>query len=795
MEVQGSLGRLIQGMSQQPPAVRLDGQVTYQLNTVPDVVDGVQTRPGTSNIKKLMDSLAPNSHFHHYRRGDDIEEYFIVTEPHQLPKVFDKNGNACSVSVEGDPASYINSAKPSTTIRMLTVADYTFIVNKEKVVKAKAERSPSVGDTALVFSAYGQYGTTYRILLGGVIAAEYITADGGESSHVGTIKTENITNHLFESLGRWSGIGAYTIGKDGTTIIIRRNDGGSIEVTTEDGAKGKDLVAIKNKVSSTDLLPARAPAGYKVEISPVGSKPESRYWMEAVLREGGNLVSWNECIAPGMLLGFDKATMPHVLVREDVVGGIAQFKLRQGEWKDRDTGDDTTNPFPSFLDQRIGGMFMVQNRLCFGNGEAVAMARTSRWFDFFRPTVLSALSTDPIDVFSDASEVYELADAVSLDGDTVVFSRTAQFLLPGDKALTKENTVLRPTTTFECSLNVSPVATGDAVMFAFTEGAYSGVREFYTDSTTDTKKAQPTTSHVNRLIEGNIRAMEASSNFNRLFVLTDKHLHRVYVYDWLWQGQERVQSAWHIWEFAEGSNVQAMFYSLEKVYILITRPDGKTYLEVMNMGDPLDGNDDQYRVDRGTSVEFRWVPANDRWESGVLPYVPQLDAVDAVIGAGGWDAYIGGSFLFSYDAQANILHTNFDLGDESGVVTCWVGETYPAEIEPTPVLIKDNQDRVSYLDVPTVGQIHINTDRAPTFGVDVTYVKTGRVRSVTLTNRIGGELTNIGGRVAPHEQSHRVPMRAKSTDVRFRIKVRSPHTFQLRDIEWEGSYNPRRRRM
>ena len=797
MEVQGSYGRLIQGMSQQPAAVRLPGQVTYQLNTTPDVVDGVKTRPGTNFIREFAGTLPANTHFHHYRRGDDIEEYFVVTKPNTFPEVYDKMGRKCVVTIDGDTSPYTNVENPAKNIRLMTIADFTFIVNTGREVKARSTKSPKVGSQALVFSAFGQYGTTYSILIDGAVAATYKTRDGGSADHVEDIRTEAIATKLYEGLLTWTSISNYTVTRDGTVITITKNDGTTIEVTTEDGAKGKDLVAIRNKVSSTDLLPSRAPVGYKVQIWTTGSKPESRYWLEAEPKgTGGNLVSWKECLGPDLLVGFDKATMPHVLIRESIVNGIAQFKLRQGDWTDRDAGDDLTNPFPSFLDQRIGGIFMTQNRLCLTNGEAVTMARSSRFFDFFRPTVLSSLSTDPIDIFSDASEVYELTDAVSLDGDTVIFSRTAQFLLPGDKALTKENAVLRPTTTFECSPNVPPVATGDAVMFAFEEGAYSGVREFFTDSTTDTKKAQATTHHVKRLIEGKILRMEASSNFNRLFIMAGKHRHRVYVYDWLWQGSEKVQSAWHLWEFPVGSVVQAMFYSSELVYIIITRPDGKTYLETMEMSDPLAGaNDDQHRVDRGTSVTFAWNPTTERWVSGALPYKPVTDNIDAVIDEGGWDAYRGGSFLFTYDADSNTLSTEFDLGDEGEPVKCWVGETYPVQLEPTQVIIKDSGDRTSYLDVPTVGQIWLNTDKAPTFSVDVAYVKTGRVRSVVCANRVGGSLNNIGGHVPPHEQSFRVPMRAKSTDVTFRIKVQSPHTFQLRDIEWEGSYNPRKRRI
>lgn len=795
MEVQGNYGRLIQGMSQQPPAVRRPGQVTYQLNTAPDVVDGTKSRPGTKLIQKLG-LFESNAHYHHYRRGDDIEEYFVITNANKMPAVYDKNGNLCVVRYDNALADYLSVSNPEKMLRMMTIGDVTFIVNNTKTVRARSAKSPTVGSEALVFCTYAQYGTAYQILIDNVVVAEYTTATGENPTDVNTIKTYRVATELFNKLTAWAGASDYELSRDDTTIHIKRKDGRTIDITTVDGAKGKDLVAIRNRVSSVDLLPARAPQGYRVEVWASGSKPESRYWLAAEPKGEGNLVQWRECLAPDMDIGFDPATMPHTLTREDVVNGIAQFRLERGAWKDRDAGDDLTNPFPSFRDNRISGLFMVQNRMCFANGEAVAMARTSRFYDFFRPSAASTLDTDPIDTFSDASEVYELTDSVSLDGDTVLFSKTAQFLLPGDKALTKANTVLRPTTTFECTSGVAPVATGDAIMFAYNEGAYSGVREFYTDSTTDTKKAQPVTYHVNRLIRGNIKRMVASSNFNRLFVQADQDAHRIYVYDWLWEGQEKVQSAWHLWEFPKSTTVRAIFYSSELVYFIITRPDGATYLEVMDMGDPLEaGQEDQYRLDRQSRVNFRWSASRELWVSDVLPFTPYLDLADAVIVSGGHSAYIGGTFPFSYDASNNTFYTAFDLGEESATVVCVVGDTYPVQIEPTPVVIKDNNDRTSYLDVPTVGQIWVNTDKAPTFSVDVSHVKTGRTRTVNCINRVGGSLNNIGGYVPTHEQQHRVPMRAKSTDITFRIKVLSPHTFQLRDIEWEGSYNPRKRRL
>lgn len=800
MEVQGSLGRQIQGISQQPPAVRLDGQCTTMVNMVPDVVNGTQSRMGTTHIAKLLDEGTDNMATHHYRRGEGDEEYFFTLKKGQVPEIFDKHGRKCNVVSQDAPMTYLSEVvNPREDVQFMTIADVTFMLNRRKVVKVSNRKSPKVGDKAIVFCAYGQYGTSYSIVINGTTAASFKTPDGGSAEHVEQIRTERITSELYSKLQQWSGVGDYEIQRDGTSIFIERRDGTSFTVTTTDGAKGKDLVAIKNKVSSTDLLPSRAPAGYKVQVWPTGSKPESRYWLQAEPKEG-NLVSWKETIAADVLLGFDKGTMPYIIERTGIIDGIAQFKIRQGDWEDRKVGDDLTNPMPSFIDeevpQTIGGMFMVQNRLCFTAGEAVIASRTSYFFDFFRYTVISALATDPFDIFSDASEVYQLKHAVTLDGATVLFSDKSQFILPGDKPLEKSNALLKPVTTFEVNNKVKPVATGESVMFATNDGAYSGVREFYTDSYSDTKKAQAITSHVNKLIEGNITDMAASTNVNRLLVTTDKYRNIIYCYDWLWQGTDRVQSAWHVWEWPMGTKVRGMFYSGELLYLLLERGDG-VYLEKMDMGDALTyGLNDRIRMDRQAELIFKHFKAEDEWISEPLPWTPTNPELLDCILIEGWDSYIGGSFLFKYNPSDNTLSTTFDMHDDNHVkAKVIVGQIYPQEFEPTPVVIRDRQDRVSYIDVPVVGLVHLNLDMYPDFSVEVKNVKSGKVRRVLASNRIGGALNNTVGYVEPREGVFRFPLRAKSTDAVYRIIVESPHTFQLRDIEWEGSYNPTKRRV
>jgi len=150
----------------------------------------------------------------------------------------------------------------------------------------------------------------------------------------------------------------------------------------------------------------------------------------------GNTLQWEESLEPEIKLGYDLSTMPYVLVRESVTAGVASFTLRQGEWEDREVGTDDTNPLPSFVGEEIKSIGVMQNRLYFTAGEAVIMSRSGYFFNFFRATVQAALDTDPIDIFADSEQINYLEASIGFDGDVVFFSKSSQFILSGEQALT-----------------------------------------------------------------------------------------------------------------------------------------------------------------------------------------------------------------------------------------------------------------------------------------------------------------------------------------------------------------------
>ena len=74
-----SVSNLVQGVSQQPDAVRFTGQCEEQENALPSIVDGLQKRPGCKHIATLISgaSLDANAKVHFIER-DKGERYVVI---------------------------------------------------------------------------------------------------------------------------------------------------------------------------------------------------------------------------------------------------------------------------------------------------------------------------------------------------------------------------------------------------------------------------------------------------------------------------------------------------------------------------------------------------------------------------------------------------------------------------------------------------------------------------------------------------------------------------------------------
>ena len=241
--VSKSIPNLINGVSQQPPALRLPTQGETQENGLSDVVDGLKKRPPTKFLNKLVkvkespDANAwtagsaltttntetldvTNCYITTYKRSQ-TEQYTVVIEPHSTTPViyvYDINGNlnyqSNKASWKGDGTWCVDNTDSTAYLAGITkeemtstsVSDATFIVNKSKVVLDSGVVKPVKKDpSALVFLKSVNYSRTYSLIVTSKKdqSATPLTASAastaGSSSNVNDetqLKTSTIINDL-----------------------------------------------------------------------------------------------------------------------------------------------------------------------------------------------------------------------------------------------------------------------------------------------------------------------------------------------------------------------------------------------------------------------------------------------------------------------------------------------------------------------------------------------------------------------------------------------------------------------
>ena len=176
-----SIKNLKGGISQQPDILRYPDQGSRQVNGWSSETEGLQKRPPLVFLKTLGDSGAlGQAPYIHLINRDENEQYYAVFTGTGI-RVFDLAGNEKPVRLpDGD--WYIRTENPRNDLRMVTVADYTFVVNKNITITESTEVSNGgilrVKGDALVVVSGGQYGRPLRDGINGRVLATYFIEDG-----------------------------------------------------------------------------------------------------------------------------------------------------------------------------------------------------------------------------------------------------------------------------------------------------------------------------------------------------------------------------------------------------------------------------------------------------------------------------------------------------------------------------------------------------------------------------------------------------------------------------------------
>lgn len=635
--VTGVIPNLINGISQQSQSMRLPSQAEVSDNFYPTIIDGNRRRPRTEHLAAL--SNFPADTFTHFIFRDTNEKYVCAITTAGAVYVWDMAGNAKTVTNNG--ASYlsgITSAKDD--LRALTVADYTFVVNKKKVVQAGTSTAPTRSHEALINVLAGNYGKDYSINVNGTVVAHFQTPVGGNVSQAPYIDTHRLAQNLYDILvggvANMTDPGGYadktgtgltgtgwSVGLYGSTIHIVNTET-DFTIGCSDGYNGRAMKAIKGSISKFADLPLSGPDGFTVKVTASPGITYDDYYVKLVKGSNYNTTgegNWEECVAPGTVLGLNAATMPHTLVRNS----DGTFTFGPATWDGRQGGSAEDAPDPSFVGHTINDLFFHRNRLGILSSESVVMTEAGHFFNFYRSTMTALLDSDPVDVSASHVKVSFMRHAVPFQDVLLLFTDNTQFKLAGNDLLTPKTVNTRPLTELASLPSIRPVVAASSVYFPSEREGWASLWEFYLDKQLNSASAEEATAHAPAYIPAGVKQLVAAPDLDLILIKTDGDKGSLYGHKFYWQGEQKIQSAWFRWTFPGCDEVVNVEFDKGILYMLMRR-GSMVYLEKLNAEQRQTDSPDEFMtyLDRHVRLTGTYSGSTQK-TTFTLPYTPSSD--------------------------------------------------------------------------------------------------------------------------------------------------------------------------
>ena len=303
------IANLIGGISQQPDTIKYSNQLRVCDNYYPDTASGLLKRPGLGGIATLPNVVADGTWFMVFR--DDSERYAIQFSKAGALKIWSaNNGIQQTVNAVAAEATTYATHTDATDLAVLQINDYIFVLNRNITVAQGSTSSAAQTPYAFVSIDTIAYSSTYIITLNGVDFT-YATPTNGSTQ----LNVTDIVTALAASINGNANWVATTVGN---TIHIRRNTNVDFTIEAKGGSTGVAINAYKGIVTSVANLPTQFLNNVKIEVGGTAANAEDDYWV--LFRTADNSAKgighWEETVAPGVPLGLNEETMPHVIIRE-----------------------------------------------------------------------------------------------------------------------------------------------------------------------------------------------------------------------------------------------------------------------------------------------------------------------------------------------------------------------------------------------------------------------------------------------------------------------------------------------
>ena len=666
-----------------------------------------------------------------------------------------------------------------SAFKACTVGDTTVFANTLKTIKKTTDKTADRVHEALIYIRQADYSTTYKVYvqntpLSAVTLITFTTTDGTTAASRSQITSEYIAQQLTSLLTANATLTAsnYAFTQYGSSIYVTRTDGNDFVLQATDGLTDSGILIVKNSVQRFEDLPFAARDGMILEVTGDPGSLYDNYWVvydnDTV---DGTFGVWRECPKPGEEYKLDVSTMPWILTRQ----ADGTFTVGPAPWRDREVGDTTTNPFPSFVGKQVKEIFFHEGRLGFTSDENVILSQSADLFNFFRTSAKDLYDNDPVDVQAAFAKVTVWHSAVHWDNRLNLWSDNAQVVLEGDPVITPKSVRLSQRTAFDNSKAVAPRTVGERIFFSQLLNGRARVSECYIPQFTGQPTARDTTLETPSYLSGIPISMAGTDTPGLLAVLANSDRTAIYVHVYRWAVDTKVQSSWSKWTAPTGSTILAIDAVAGKLVLIVKRADG-LFLETIDLGALDDATaTTPLFIDRQLAYNAAGVSAS--FASGETTWtIPYEQASGLVVVRDSTGALIPTTQLSSTQVQ-----TTGGAGDLTAVPVT-IGVSYSLSYTLSRLYLRKlkGQDEVA----ETNGRLSLR------------YLKVFSTNTSKFTVTVSGvdrspyTYTNSAG-----DAEYRVPILMRNDEVTITISALGPLACVITGLEWEAEYTTRNRRV
>lgn len=687
--------------------------------------------------------------------------------------------------------AYLKDATPAD-IELITLNDYTFVLNKAKTVAMKAATVAALPFEAFVVIGIVAAHAKYEVIINGTVYT-YTTATGTTAS---PLDVETILVNLRNAINAGGIVTATLVGSG---LYITR--GSSFTIETRGSLQSDGIYSFQDKISTIDKLPDQCKNGYKVKIVNTVEIDIDDMWAEFKTTNAAAYGpgTWEETIAPGITYQLDELTMPHQLVRQS----NGSFNYSPVVWDDRIVGDNDTNPIPSFVGNKISFIFFYRNRLGFLSQESVIMSRAGDFFNFFGSSAAAVTDDDPIDISASTTKPLTLNYVNSTSAGLILFGSTEQFLLSTDSdILSPKTSKINTLSKYECDTKLKSAEMGSSIAFASKTTLYTKVFELRNIEDTKPPDLLENTRAVPELIPSTVDHMISSPALGVLSIGqigTDT----IYQYKFFQQGETKQLESWYKWKLT--GTLLDQFFDISTYYAVVVN-GSKVDLVSMNLTQASNagfltlpsGESTDVCLDSWSINPYRTYNSGTDTTRVFLPYSHYTGRTISVVILGN---YIGDPLTLSEASVGAVQYPTvtlsgsgdfFDLvGDYRGRDLI-IGYIYNMTVDLPKFYVtqvSENSASTDFTSDLIIHRMKVSTGLSGpiTYKVNITGIPLWNdVVNVTLPNQY--VLNNVNLSV---DSIHTVPLYQRNNNLLVQIVGDTPFPISILNLTWEGRYGNR----